>query len=103
MVHFGVAYSAPIKVVDSFPSNLRSSLYIRNVTHLSVTCLLFYCAYGNVFLKKVFAGQPWWRRGLALPAAQGVIIETHLGLPAWSLLPPLPVSVSASLCVCLYE
>ena len=35
-----------------------------------------------------------------LPSAQGVILETriesHIGLPAWSLLLPLPVSLSLS-------
>ena len=38
-----------------------------------------------------------------LPLAQGVIpgsrIESHIGLPAWSLLLLLPVSLSLSLCV----
>ena len=36
-----------------------------------------------------------------LPSAQGMIpvsqIESHIGLPAWSLLLPLPVCVSACL------
>ena len=52
-------------------------------------------------------GQPRWLSGLALPSAQGVILETwiesHIRLPAWSLLLPLPVSLSLSLCLCLYE
>ena len=46
-------------------------------------------------------GQPWWLSGLAPPSAQGVILETriesHIGLPAWSLLLPLPVSLPLSL------
>ena len=46
-------------------------------------------------------GQPRWPRGLAPPSAQGVILETrdqsHVGLPAWSLLLPLPVSLPLSL------
>ena len=38
-----------------------------------------------------------------LPWAQGVIpgIESHVGLPAWGLLLPLPVSLPLSLCVSL--
>ena len=38
-----------------------------------------------------------------LPLAQGVILETHVGLPAWSLLFPLPVSLPFSLSVCDYH
>ena len=38
-----------------------------------------------------------------LPVAQSVIpgfgIESHIGLPAWSLLLPLPVSLLLSLCL----
>ena len=38
-----------------------------------------------------------------LPSAQGVILESgiksHIGLPAWSLLFPLPVSLPLTLCV----
>ena len=52
-----------------------------------------------------FVGQPWWCSGLAPPAALSVILETrdesHLGLPAWSLLLPLPVSLPLSLSLCL--
>ena len=50
--------------------------------------------------KKGSRGQPRWRSGLASPAARGVILETrdesHIGLPAWSLLLPLPVSLPLS-------
>ena len=52
-------------------------------------------------LKKEVVGQPWWRSGLAPPAAQGVILETldesHVGLSAWSLLLPLLVSLPLSM------
>ena len=45
--------------------------------------------------------QPWWPSGLALPSARSVIldtgIESHVGLPTWSLLLPLPVSLPLSL------
>ena len=51
--------------------------------------------------KTLVTGQPGWLSGLALPSAQGLILETRdwvpVGLPAWSLLVPLPVS----LCLCL--
>ena len=47
--------------------------------------------------------QPGWLSSVAPPSAQGVIlgkgIESHIGLPAWSLLLPLPVCVCV--CVCL--
>ena len=56
-------------------------------------------------------GQPGWLSGLAPPSAQGLILETrdqiesHVGLPAWSLLLPLPLSLplflSLSLCLSL--
>ena len=50
-------------------------------------------------------GQPRCLSGLALPSAQGVILETRdpgdIGLPAWSLLLPLPVSLPLSLSLCL--
>ena len=39
-----------------------------------------------------------WLSGLAPPSAQG-LIESHVGLPAWSLLLPLPVSLPLSLYV----
>ena len=61
-----------------------------------------------ISLINISTGQPRWLSGLVLPSAQGLILETwesHLGLPAWSLLLPLPVSlplsVSVSLSVCL--
>ena len=45
------------------------------------------------FIKRMAHGQPGWLSGLALPSAQGMMpgpgIESHVGLPAWSL--PLPV------------
>ena len=45
--------------------------------------------------------QPRWLSGLAPPLAQDVILETQIesriGLPAWSLLLPLPVSLHLSL------
>ena len=41
-------------------------------------------------------GQPRWLSGLPPLSAQGVI-ESHVGLPARSLLLPLPVSVSVCL------
>ena len=50
-------------------------------------------------------GQPGWLSSLALPSAQGMIlgpeIESHIGLPAWSQLLPLPVSLPLSLSLCL--
>ena len=48
-------------------------------------------------------GQPGWLSGLVPPSAQGVILETwdRVGLPAWSLLLPLPVSLPLSVCVCV--
>ena len=55
--------------------------------------IIFYCEQSdlNVFI----AGQPWWLSGLAPPSAQGMILETkdqsHIKLPAWSLLLPLPL------------
>ena len=46
---------------------------------------------------------PGWPSGLAPPAARGVTrgpgIESPVGLPAWSLLPPLPVSLPLALCL----
>ena len=48
-------------------------------------------------------GQPQWLSGLAPTSAKGVVLETrdgmesHIGLPAWSLLPPLPVSLPLSI------
>ena len=45
-------------------------------------------------------GQPGWLSGLVPPSAQGLILETgiesHIRLPAWSLLLPLPVSLPLS-------
>ena len=45
--------------------------------------------------QKAGIGQPGWLSGLVTPSAQGVILETRIksrvGLPAWSLLLPLPV------------
>ena len=48
-------------------------------------------------------GQPGWLSGLVPPSAQGgrPRIESHVRLPAWSLLLPLPVSLFLSLCVSL--
>ena len=50
-------------------------------------------------------GQPRWRSGLAPRAAWGVILETqiesHVRLPAWSLLLPLPVTLPLSLSLSL--
>lgn len=40
---------------------------------------------------------------LAPPAAWGVILETHIRLPTWSLLLPLSVSLPLSLFLCLNE
>ena len=52
-------------------------------------------------ISKTYRGQPWWRGILAPPVAQGMIwrpwIESHVGLSAWSLLLPLPVSLPLSL------
>ena len=55
---------------------------------------------------KTKRGQPGWLGGLVSPLPQGVIlgswgpgIESHVGLPAWSLLLPLPVSLPLSLCL----
>ena len=56
-----------------------------------------YFQHSNMNLKKLLKGQPRWLSGLAPPSAQGVILETqiksHVGLPAWHLLLPLPVSL----------
>ena len=54
--------------------------------------------------KTLEAGQPGWLSGLAPPSAQGLILETpgiksHVGLLAWSLLLPLPVSLPLSVCL----
>ena len=38
-------------------------------------------------------GQPWWLSGLVPPSAQGMIPESYVRLPAWSLLLPLPMSL----------
>ena len=38
-----------------------------------------------------------WLRGLVLPSAWGLILETHVRFPAWSLLLPLPPSLLLSL------
>ena len=49
-------------------------------------------------------GSPGVLSGLAPPSAQGVTLETresHDGLPAWSLLLPLPVSLPLSLSLSL--
>ena len=53
-----------------------------------------------------FQGQPRWLRGLALPSAQGVILEAGDGVPhrAPYMEPTSPsacVYASLSLCVCL--
>ena len=52
---------------------------------------------------KEHSGQPGWLSGLALPSAQGVILETWDQVPrqvlAWSLLLPLPVPLPLSLSV----
>ena len=50
------------------------------------------------------SGQSWWLSGLAPALGPGrdpgvPRIESHVGLPAWSLLLPLPVSLPLSLCV----
>ena len=52
----------------------------------------------------VYIGQPQWPSGLALPSAQGVILETQDRVPrqapcmgAWGLLLSLPLC----LCLCL--
>ena len=62
------------------------------------------------FSSKLPSGQPWWRSGLAPPAAQGMILETLDRVPRWALCmePASPsawvsASLSLSLCVCLYE
>ena len=34
-----------------------------------------------------------------LPSAQDVILESRIGLPAWNLLLPQPLSLSLSLCL----
>ena len=50
-------------------------------------------------------GQTGWLSGLALPSAQGVVLETWDGVlrqapyMEWSLLLPLPVSVPLSVCL----
>ena len=57
----------------------------------------------SLILKTQSLGQPRWLSGLALPSARGLIlktrIESHVGLPMWSLLLPLPVSLPLPLCV----
>ena len=61
----------------------------------------------NKWVKKWAEGQPGWLSGLALPSAQGVILETRDRIPcqapgAWSLLLP-SAYVSASLSLCDYH
>ena len=51
-------------------------------------------------------GQPGWPSGLAPAFSPGRDpgkpgIESHVGLPAWSLLLRLPVSLPLSLCMCV--
>ena len=57
--------------------------------------------YESLGHKNHIRGQPGWLSGLVPPSAQGVILETgiesHVRLPAWSLLLPLPVSLPLSL------
>ena len=65
----------------------------------------------NILVKNFYLGSPGGSVVEHLPLAQGVILETwiesHVGLPTWSLFLPLPVSlslrlfVSLSLCVCV--
>ena len=38
-----------------------------------------------MYTKHFYSGQPWWRSGLAPPAAQGVILETLDGVPRQAL------------------
>ena len=55
-----------------------------------------------VFFKVMRLGQPRWLSGLALPSAQGVILETQDGVPCRApCMDPAPPSayVSASLCL----
>ena len=47
---------------------------------------------GVMGLKMGIVGQPGWLSGLAPPSAQG-LIQSHVGLPVWSLRLPLPVSL----------
>ena len=49
--------------------------------------------------KEITIGQPGWLSGLAPPSAQGMILESHVGLPAWSLLLPLPLSLLSVLLI----
>ena len=48
----------------------------------------------NIIIK---LGQPLWLSGLAPPSGRDPRIESHFGLPAWSLLLPLSLSFSVSL------
>uniref|UniRef100_A0A8P0NSF3 Glycerophosphodiester phosphodiesterase domain containing 4 n=1 Tax=Canis lupus familiaris TaxID=9615 RepID=A0A8P0NSF3_CANLF len=62
--------------------------------------------YNDFKCSKTVLGQPWWRRGLAPPAARGVILETLDQVPhrAPNMEPTSPsacVSASLSLCVCV--
>ena len=58
---------------------------------------------GKTTLKNVDRGSLRGSVVSHLPSAQGVILESwiksHIGLPMWSLLLPLPVYVPLSLCV----
>ena len=59
----------------------------------------------NTVLRNQGSGQPGWLSGLVLPLARGVIPDPGLsptvGLPAWSLLLLLPVSLPAPLSLSL--
>ena len=50
----------------------------------------------DLLFKKRKGGQPWWRSGLAPPAAQGVILETLNRVPRQALC-MMPASPSPSL------
>ena len=82
--------------------DILSTFYVKSVFLL---CFLEEPLNLTDILKYVqMRGQPWWLSGLALPSAQGVILETWDGVPhqAPCMEPASPstsVSVSVSLCV----
>ena len=54
------------------------------------------CLY-NFPLRNNLDGQPGWLSGLALPSVLETQAESHIKLPAWSLLLPLLASLPLSL------
>ena len=81
----GVSCARPALIKGGSSHTSRSSL------SLSLSLSFFF------FLRFYLFGQPGWLSGLAPPLAQGMILETgiksYMGLPAWSLLLSLPVSL----------